>query len=103
MSELTTLAEIKEQLNITGTAHDTRLAALADRLEAMLLRYIQVDGADDAYVALGEGGLLALGQVLLVMCVVQYENPEADPFSPAVRAMLRLAGIRTPTLSDAGE
>lgn len=87
--EVVTLADVKESLNISGSAHDTKLLNLIRRCESLLFDYLGIDGLDDFYATYGEAGRDVLELALLVMCATGYEDPAATPLDRAAKIIVR--------------
>jgi hypothetical protein len=97
VSEITTLASVKEHLNITGTAHDSKLLALMRQCEALLWGWLEIDGFDDFYYQFGEGGTDTLELAMLLMVQKLYDQPGSEPLDRAVKMVLSHGGLRGPT------
>jgi hypothetical protein len=87
--EVITLADAKENLNITGTGHDSKLLNMIRRCEALLFDYLGIDGLDDFYYAHGESGRDVLEQAVLVMVATAYVDPAATPLDRAAKILVR--------------
>lgn len=89
MTEVVTLAQFKEDLNITGTAHDTKLQNILDRAHAILWNFLGVDDLAAWYYETGEGSALVIQQAVLVMGRTMYERPEETPLDTTVKSLVR--------------
>lgn len=89
MTEVVTLAQLKEDLNITGTAHDAKLQKILDRAQAILWNFLGVDDLGDWYYETGETSSLVLEQAVLVMSRIMYERPDETPLGSTVKSLVR--------------
>lgn len=96
MSEVIDLTTAKEYLRVTHSQHDSLIQRHINTAEQRIFRYLLGDAeteltVDSYYYEFGDGqtNRASLELAVLMATKVLYDQPDTDPMTEAVRAVLR--------------